>query len=82
MKLTPVQTRMVEVLSDGLPHTRKELEACLFDELSGRNAMNMQLSRLRKKLRPNGEDILCEWCAKQYMYRRVRLLAPAAAVYR
>ena len=76
MKFTPIQERILQVLSDGRAHTKAELFACLDDELADRNgtAVNRQLGKMREQLRPNGEDIICEFYLKKYLYRHVRLI--------
>ncbi len=74
--ITPTQTRMLEVLADGLPHTRQELHKCLNDELSPLTAIHDPISKLRKVLRPIGQDIVCELAPNKggIKYRHVRLL--------
>lgn len=74
-RYTPTQQRMVDVLSDGQPHRREELHACLVDELGAVENIRVHLSALRAKLRPLGEDILCEYRGHQFYYRHVRLIA-------
>lgn len=71
---TPIQQRMLIVLSDGLPHPREELHACLDDELSPYSAIKAHLSSIRKILRPKGQDIICEIVHRRNMYRQIRLL--------
>lgn len=71
---TPVERKMMRVLSDGLPHRPAELHACLNDDLAPVNAFRWHVSNLRKKLRPGGEDILCEIWNRTVHYRHVRLL--------
>ena len=56
---TPTQARMLKVLSDGMPHRYEELRACLDDELA-RN-VKTHIGHIRKKLRPIGQDIVCEY---------------------
>lgn len=77
MSFTPVQRRILEILSDGLPHTRFELHKCLNDELSPVRNIRPHLTAIRKKIRPHGEDILCEYIPHGTYYRHVRLLASA-----
>ena len=77
MCFTPTERAMLAVLSDGLPHRRQELIACLPDELGLAVNMQMHVSRARKKLRPVGQDIVCEIVNRQFCYRHVRLLASA-----
>jgi hypothetical protein len=74
---TPTQERLLAVLADGLPHRREELMGCLNDDLAERVILQCHISLLRKKLRPVGQDILCEFAQRTYQYRHVRLLASA-----
>ena len=74
---TPTQQAMLDVLADGLPHTREELHACLPDELGNPRNVHHHLYPLRKQLRLMGQDILCEWVNHRPRYRHVILL-PAA----
>jgi hypothetical protein len=71
---TPTQTAMLKVLSDGLPHSKAELHACLPDELSRPNSILRHLVDIRKVLRPRGQDVLCEYRDRARFYRWVRLL--------
>lgn len=73
---TPTQARIIKMLADGMPHTRKELKTCLDDELAELGAVNFHVSILRKKLRPIGQDIVCELGAGYRLgFRHIRLLA-------
>ena len=74
---TPTQRRMLAVLSDGLPHTRLELAACLEDELAKPSAVKKHLYLMRKVLRAQGQTILCEFDLKRPRYRHVILLPQA-----
>lgn len=69
---TPTQRRMLAVLADGQPHHKSELQACLPDELS---TIYMHVSNIRAKLRPQGQDIICEYRHQTIYYRHVRLLS-------
>jgi len=68
---------MLEVLKDGLPHDRGELHACLGDELAPFSAVRVHITYLRHKLRPKGQDIICESVNQRFTYRWARtLLSP------
>lgn len=69
---TATQQAMLDILSDGLPHTREELHACCGP--SCRRTIQVHLSHIRKKLRPKGEDILCTYTNRGWRYQHVRLL--------
>ena len=79
-KFTPTQVRMLQVLSDGEPHTYQELHNCLRDELSYKGNMYCHITILRKKLlrETPKQTIICEvnggW-RRERMYRHVILLS-------
>lgn len=71
-RYTPLERKMLELLEDGSRHSRYELLALWNDEMATVNNVYDALSRLRKKIEPRGELILCElWQRKSY-YRHVR----------
>lgn len=74
MKVTPTQKAILQVLSDGLPHSKAELHACLPDELGKLSNITWHLAEIRKVLRPRGQDVLCEYRDRARLYRWVRLL--------
>ncbi len=73
---TPTQQAMLDILADGLPHTRRELHACLPDELGALSNIQIHLSKMRKTLRQDGEDIICCLVNRSICYRYVRLIVP------
>ena len=75
-QLTPVQQRILTLLGDGKPHSRDELQSCLWDELSGVGAIRMQICRIRPLLKPRGEAIICEYEQGILYYRYVFLSPP------
>ena len=81
VKYSKTQLAILDVLKDGLPHLRDELIKCLGDPLVERVYLNQHLARLRKLLRPSGEDIVCELLNRRISYRHVRLLASAVNGY-
>ena len=74
-KFTPTHQAMLDVLADGRPHLRKELHACLPDELGPPTNIHAHLTAIRKMLRPKGQDIICTLVNGRICYRHVRLLA-------
>lgn len=72
--LPPVQRKMLALLADGKPHSREELQACLADDLGSVRNVAPHVSMMRRVLRPNGEEILCELVANRICYRHVKLL--------
>lgn len=57
-KFTPTQTRILEVLSDGLMHPKCQLQACLNDDMATDRTLSVHLTYLRQILNPRGEDIV------------------------
>lgn len=70
-----VAGRMFKLLSDGQPHTRKELKDCLWDELAQLSTIKNHIHYLRKVLRPD-EDIVCEIRKNGICYRLVHFYRP------
>jgi hypothetical protein len=71
---SPIQGKILEALSDGMPHAPEELLALIDSEASIGNLQN-HLSLMRRKLRPLGHDILAVYHDRTLHYRHVRLLA-------
>jgi len=70
--VSPIEQKLLDVLSDGKVHSREALKLCLSDEeLTADEAIKMQISNLRKILRPQGRDIVL-WGTGHY--RMMRLL--------
>lgn len=72
---TPTQQRIIDLLQDGLPHLRIELMKCLGDDLTTVATLHSHFVKLRKKLVPRGETIVCEILNRRIAYRHVRLLS-------
>ena len=72
---TPTETAILNVLMDGKPHSKAELHKCLPDELSELNAVKRHIHELRKRLRPQGQDILLQFVEHTLHYRQVRLIS-------
>jgi LmbE family N-acetylglucosaminyl deacetylase len=79
VKLTPTQRKMLDLLSDGMPHTRESLHACLWDECGPLSNIQMHISALRKIVRQDGEDIVCVIFDQEPHYRHMRMIDTAAA---
>ncbi len=74
--MNPTERRINQLLSDGKPHLKEEIHACLYDELSDIKTIRYHISTLRKVVRLLGEEIICEFANRRIMYRKVRLLVP------
>ncbi len=71
---TPTQQAMLDVLSDGCPHSRLELHGCLRDELGDIGNIKVHLSNLRKRLRLISEDVVCVYVRGDLRYQHIKLL--------
>lgn len=71
---TPTEQRILTVLSDGQAHPRKELLACLNDDMAVAHTLRHHIRNIRRKL-PEGQTIVFEvgFQFKPY-YRHIRLL--------
>lgn len=74
---TPTEKRILDLLRDGRPHHRKEVHACLEDDLSDISAIYPHMTRLRNKLQPSGQDILAVTTGRTTYYQQVVLLYSA-----
>ena len=74
---TPIESRIVAVLADGLPHHPRELVPLIGDEMADVGNVQDHITNLRKKLNPIGEHVVCEFVSRQRLYRQVRLLPSA-----
>lgn len=72
---TPTQRRILDLLSDGVAHTKEELVKCLWDELAGPTILNQHISNIRDKLRPQGQDIINIQEQRVSYYRHVRIVS-------
>jgi len=72
---TPTQRRIVDALADGEVHDRDELVACIEDELAVWKNVSPHLTAIRKKLRLDRRDIICQVVNRRFMYRLVGLLS-------
>lgn len=70
---TRTQWKLLQVLSDGKPHTKQELHACLPDDLSQVRAVARHISAMRKNLPPN-QDIVCVFWRRKWCYQHICLL--------
>jgi hypothetical protein len=72
--VTKTMQKIMDLLSDGMPHGYPELFACFEDtEVTKKNVYD-QMYFIRKVLRPKGHDIITEFYRRRIYYRHVRLL--------
>ena len=74
LRLTPIQRKMLEVLSDKKSHRPQELHACLNDDLGPLSNIGAHLTIIRKKLISAEMDIICETGTSDTTYRLSRLV--------
>ena len=79
---TVTEQKILDVLSDGQPHSQEELHACLWDDQGSLANIRPHITHIRQKLRPLGQDIICEYIDRRRLYRHVRLLHSANDGYR
>lgn len=74
---TPTERRMVILLADGKPHTRRELHKCLVDELGPLVNIKPHLQAIKKKIAHLGEDVVCVLGqSRKISYRRIKSIQP------
>lgn len=75
MEWTPTQRRILDVLSDGRGHPKKELLKCL-DAHTCPEVLAVHITLIRKKLLKIGQNILSVNSGTHgFLYMHVRLLA-------
>jgi len=75
MHYTPIEQRIIDLLSDGLPHDRYDLLECLRDKQASLNSLAAAIMRLRPKVRELGQEIVTELFRGSIAYRHVLLLS-------
>lgn len=73
MRLTPTERRILDLLADGLPHSREELARCLPDDLASPSSVGRHLTGIRRAL-PPGEAVLAVYHRRTLHYQHVILL--------
>lgn len=75
-KFTKMEEAILKILSDGNRHPKYQLiEVLREDNLDPATALRMHISRIRKKLNPIGQDLICELSGRIIYYRHVRLIS-------
>lgn len=72
MNLTPTQLKLYGVLKDGESHSMRELLSVL-DSYTSRVTVRVHLCMMRKTLRAEGQDIICE-IGQTVSYRLIEIL--------
>ncbi len=75
-KLSKAQVRVLQLLSDGLPHHGiKEIKPLLPDgTMNGGAAVCAMIRRIKDKLLPQGYTVVCELYNGRICYRYVKLV--------
>ena len=73
-QLSDTQIKILKMLSDGQRHKRTELMKLLPSGSTDYRALSAQITRLREKLKPHGQDIICEYNQRAIHYRHIRLI--------
>lgn len=74
-RLTPELQKLYAALSPCVPVRAAELQRVLGDELAGNGTLRTQLTYLRRRLRPSGEDVATHIVDGTTYYQLVRLTA-------
>lgn len=76
-QLTPTQQRIYDLLSDRRAHRRRELIALLENGANPKN-LSVHLVKMRERLAPHGEIIICELGRGYSISYRMIYLEPSA----
>ena len=74
-QLTPTERRLYDMLSDGEPHTKEELQTCMSDTLTGQQVMQVHLVNMRPKIRSRGLGVLTQTIKGKLHYRMVQFIS-------
>lgn len=75
-EFTPAQERILAILSDGQLHLKSEVLKALEDDQADYMALWQQLCKMRKVLRPKGQDIMTTQYQRKTYCRHIRMLVP------
>ncbi|GEM_PF-3446107 len=73
--LSVPQQIVLELLSDGLPHTKDEIREALEKPDMSNVTLRSVIYRARRNLAGTGQTIVCEYFHRKTHYRWVRLLS-------
>lgn len=74
LNFTDIQQKIYDVLLDDEPHKRMELVLSFTDAASNPKCLDPHLTRMRKLLRPIGQDIICQFHKRSNYFRLIRLV--------
>lgn len=75
MHLTPTEQKIIDLLKDGLPHSRHDMISTLQYASGDFNALAQRIFFLRRKVRLLGQDIVTALCKGGIHYQHVILLS-------
>ncbi len=75
--LTPIEERMLKILSDGKPHSKAELHGCVYT--GALDNVGKHVSNIRKKILPLGQDIALKLIRRKLHYQHVIIMNSALA---
>ncbi len=58
MHFTPTERKILELMSDFRPHSKKKLHECLVDDMGAHSNVAFHLTNLNNKLAQLGEEIV------------------------
>ena len=76
-KFTKTEEKILTILADGKRHVTRDVRAEVMNGDEYENmavAFQMHMSRIRKKLNPIGQDIICQYHGGKMHYIHVRLI--------
>lgn len=74
-EFTPTQTKILNLLADGKPHTKNEVRMTIGDEFTSDATLRMHISNIRIRLKNRCEDIVCRIDQRRAYYQHVRLIS-------
>lgn len=73
LRLTNTEIAILKVLSDGMRHSREEVKGVL-DRMATYKNLHDHIVRIRKKLEPKNQTVVCELNGGRIWYRHVRFI--------
>lgn len=72
---TKTQTRLLTLLSDGVPHAKQEMRDCLYDDMGALSNVHFHVTCIRKKIRPAGYRIMIQFQGRTPLYCLVKAIS-------
>lgn len=74
VQFTATQFRIMSLLLDGEPKHKRDVLACLPDDMGEMSTIRVHLTYIRRKIRPKGYTILVDFDGRIPRYRLVQTL--------